>query len=118
MTLLLRNVSPIFGKLVLKQLLLGPGQITKIHEKQKNLQHLSPHYWLEHVGFFRKSAKPSQTLKYFLQQILDLSEERRETFARHKIEKISPGGETEELTPESLKLQNSGSAFLFHGYIF
>lgn len=68
MTLLLHIVSPAFGKLVLQQLLLGPGQITKIYEKQKNLLHLPPCYWLEHVGFFRKSAKSSQILKSFLQQ--------------------------------------------------
>lgn len=42
----------------------------------------------------------------------------RETFVRHKIEKVSPAGETEVQTPESLKFQNYGSALLFHGHIF
>lgn len=53
-------------------------------------------------------------LNLFFNRILDLSEERRETFARHKIEKISPAGETEVLTPESLKLQNYGGALFIH----
>jgi len=45
MTLLLFDASPVFGKLVLQQLLLGLGQVAKVHEKQKETSHVLPRYW-------------------------------------------------------------------------
>lgn len=53
------------------------------------------------------AVKSSQTLRrdFFFNRILDLSEERREIFVSHEIEKILPAGETEVLTSESLKLE-------------